>query len=154
MRTRSPLGSLVTREMGKTLRSAVGEVRGYAAGVSAEAEEVVEALASISYGDKAKNVTTVHEPLGVVAAITPWNFPVGMPLSILTPALVAGNTVVFKPSEHTPLTGARLAELLQAELPAGALELVQGPAPPARPSWRRTWTWSASWGAGPPGRAS
>ncbi|MGB0332040.1 MAG: aldehyde dehydrogenase family protein, partial [Planctomycetota bacterium] len=70
-------------------------------GVSAEAEEVVEALASISYGDKAKNVTTVHEPLGVVAAITPWNFPVGMPLSILTPALVAGNTVVFKPSEHT-----------------------------------------------------
>jgi acyl-CoA reductase-like NAD-dependent aldehyde dehydrogenase len=120
------LGSLVTREMGKTLRSAVGEVRGYAAGVSAEAGEVVEALASISYGDKAKNVTTVHEPLGVVAAITPWNFPVGMPLSILTPALVAGNTVVFKPSEHTPLTGARLAELLQAELPAGVLELVQG----------------------------
>lgn len=121
-----PLGALVTREMGKTLRSAVGEVKGYAGGVSAEAKEVVEALAPISYGDKAKNVTTVHEPLGVVAAVTPWNFPVGMPLSIITPALVAGNTVVFKPSEHTPLTGARLAELLQAELPAGVLELVQG----------------------------
>jgi len=120
------LGELVTREMGKTLRSAVGEVKGYASGVSTEAQEVVEALAPISYGDKAKNVTTVHEPLGVVAAVTPWNFPVGMPLSIITPALVAGNTVVFKPSEHTPLTGARIAELLQAELPAGVLELVQG----------------------------
>ncbi len=120
------LGETVTREMGKTLRSAVGEVKGYASGVPAEAQEVVEALAPISYGDGAKNVTTVHEPLGVVAAITPWNFPVGMPLSIITPALVAGNAVVFKPSEHTPLTGARLAELLQAELPEGVLELVQG----------------------------
>ena len=125
------LGETVTREMGKTLRSAVGEVKGYASGVSAEAQEVVAALAPISYGDgssgsRAQDVTTVHEPLGVVAAITPWNFPVGMPLSIITPALVAGNAVVFKPSEHTPLTGARLAELLQAELPEGVLELVQG----------------------------
>jgi acyl-CoA reductase-like NAD-dependent aldehyde dehydrogenase len=49
-----------------------------------------------------------------------------MPLSIITPALVAGNSVVFKPSEHTPLTGARIAELLQAELPDGVLELLQG----------------------------
>lgn len=121
-----PLGALVTQEMGKTLRSAVGEVKGYAAGVEAEAKEVVEALAPITYGEGAKNVSTVHEPMGVVAAVTPWNFPVGMPLSIITPALVAGNSVVFKPSEHTPLTGARLAELLQAELPEGVLELVQG----------------------------
>lgn len=120
------LGALVTSEMGKTLRSAVGEVKGYAGGVCAEAQEVVEALAPIRYGEDARNVTTVHEPLGVVAAITPWNFPVGMPLSIITPALVAGNSVVFKPSEHTPLTGARIAELLQAELPDGVLELLQG----------------------------
>ena len=120
------LGALVTSEMGKTLRSAVGEVKGYAGGVRAEAQEVVEALAPIRYGEDARNVTTVHEPLGVVAAITPWNFPVGMPLSIITPALVAGNSVVFKPSEHTPLTGARIAELLQAELPDGVLELLQG----------------------------
>jgi len=120
------LGALVTSEMGKTLRSAVGEVKGYAGGVRAEAQEVVEALAPIRYGDDARNVTTVHEPLGVVAAITPWNFPVGMPLSIITPALVAGNSVIFKPSEHTPLTGARIAELLQAELPDGVLELLQG----------------------------
>ena len=120
------LGALITSEMGKTLRSAVGEVKGYAGGVEAEAREVVEALAPIRYGEKARNVTTVHEPLGVVAAITPWNFPVGMPLSIITPALVAGNAVVFKPSEHTPLTGARIAELLQAELPDGVLQLVQG----------------------------
>lgn len=120
------LGDVVTREMGKTLRSAIGEVRGYAAGVAGDAAEVVAALQPIEYDSKGQAVKTVHEPLGVVAAITPWNFPVGMPLSILVPALVAGNSVVFKPSEHTPLAGQRLAELLQAELPEGVLELVQG----------------------------
>ncbi|QDV08016.1 Succinate-semialdehyde dehydrogenase [NADP(+)] [Planctomycetes bacterium Poly30] len=120
------LGQTLTAEMGKTLKSAVGEVRGYASGVEGDAEQVVAALRPIEYDTKGQHVTTVYEPLGVVAAITPWNFPVGMPLSILVPALVAGNSVVFKPSEHTPLVGRRLAELLQAELPDGVLELVQG----------------------------
>lgn len=120
------LGALITAEMGKTKRSAVGEVKGYAAAVDAETEEIQAALRPIDYEAKAQRVTTVHEPLGVVAAITPWNFPVGMPLSILMPALMAGNSVVFKPSEHTPLVGARLGELLQGVLPEGVLELVQG----------------------------
>ncbi|MFT7077576.1 MAG: acyl-CoA reductase-like NAD-dependent aldehyde dehydrogenase, partial [Planctomycetota bacterium] len=120
------LGETLTREMGKTLRSAVGEVRGYAGGVADDVAEVTRALQPIEYDVKGQQVTTVYEPLGVVAAISPWNFPVGMPLSILVPALVAGNSVVFKPSEHTPLVGKRLAELLQAELPEGVLELVQG----------------------------
>lgn len=120
------LGALVTREMGKPLRSAVGEVRGYAKGVAGEVELAVAALAPERPESKGQEVTVVREPLGVVAAITPWNFPVGMPLSILTPALVAGNAVVFKPSEHTPLVGARIAELLGEVLPAGVLQLVQG----------------------------
>lgn len=120
------VGELITREMGKTLRSAVGEAKGYASSVASEVDEVIEALAPIEYEAKAQDVTTVREPLGVVAAITPWNFPVGMPLSILVPALAAGNAVVFKPSEHTPLVGAKLAELLQGVLPEGVLELVQG----------------------------
>ncbi|MEM8710453.1 MAG: aldehyde dehydrogenase family protein [Planctomycetota bacterium] len=120
------MGALVTREMGKTLRTAVGEAKGYAAGIEVETQEVIEALRPVDYEAKAQRVQTVYEPLGVVAAITPWNFPVGMPLSILTPALMAGNSVVFKPSEHTPLTGRRMAELLAAELPEGVLQLVEG----------------------------
>lgn len=120
------LGALLSREMGKTLRSAVGEVKGYASSVAEEVQQVIAALAPERPESKAQDVTVVREPMGVVAAITPWNFPVGMSLSILTPALVAGNAVVFKPSEHTPLTGARLAELLQEVLPDGVLQLVQG----------------------------
>ncbi|MEL6904315.1 MAG: aldehyde dehydrogenase family protein [Planctomycetota bacterium] len=120
------LGALVTAEMGKTLRSGVGEVKGYASGLADEVASVQRALAPESPESKTQDVTVFREPLGVVAAIAPWNFPVGMPLSILVPALVAGNTVVFKPSEHTPLVGQRLAELLGAELPEGVLEIVHG----------------------------
>lgn len=120
------LGELITREMGKTRRSAVGEVKGYASGVDSDTAEVQAALQPVEYEAKAQAVKTVYEPMGVVAAITPWNFPVGMPLSILVPALMAGNSVVFKPSEHTPLVGQRLAELLQDVLPEGVLELVHG----------------------------
>ena len=120
------LGELITREMGKTLRSAVGEVKGYASSVESDTAEIQAALNPVEYEAKAQKVKTVYEPMGVVAAVTPWNFPVGMPLSILVPALMAGNSVVFKPSEHTPLVGQRLAELLQDVLPKGVLELVHG----------------------------
>jgi acyl-CoA reductase-like NAD-dependent aldehyde dehydrogenase len=62
----------------------------------------------------------------VVAAITPWNFPLGMPLSILIPALGAGNAVVFKPSEHVPLTGALIFDAIAENVPEGVIQLVQG----------------------------
>ena len=66
------------------------------------------------------------EPRGVVAVITPWNDPVAVPAGLIAAALVTGNTVVFKPSERTPATGARLAAAFRAELPPGVLETVQG----------------------------
>jgi aldehyde dehydrogenase (NAD+) len=72
-------------------------------------------------------VITMREPVGVVAAITPWNFPLNIPSRKLAPALAAGNGVVFKPSELTPVLGQRLVEaLLEAGVPAGALALVHG----------------------------
>ena len=75
---------------------------------------------------------SVREPVGVVAAITPWNFPLNIPSRKVGPALAAGNGVVLKPSEVTPLTAQRLVEaLLEAGVPAGALALVQGGAGPA-----------------------
>ena len=72
-------------------------------------------------------VYTVREPIGIVGAITPWNFPLNIPSRKLGPALAAGNAVLFKPSEITPLIGQRLVEaLLAGGLPAGAIALVQG----------------------------
>ncbi|GFJ95068.1 hypothetical protein Prum_087100 [Phytohabitans rumicis] len=88
---------------------------------------------------------TRHEPYGVVAAITPFNFPLILSTSKIAPALAAGNTVVHKPAEDTPLTALRLAELLtEAGLPAGVLNVVTGggavgsasSATPASTRWR------------------
>src|SRR4029079_15513102 len=70
---------------------------------------------------------TERTPLGVVGLITPWNFPVAIPLWKIAPALVYGNTVVFKPSEQSPLTARILTEVFHdAGLPAGVLNLIQG----------------------------
>ncbi|HJO26597.1 MAG: aldehyde dehydrogenase [Planctomycetes bacterium] len=120
------LGELIAREMGKPRQDGLGEVRAYAAHVPKELEEVRAALAPQKFSGKDATTTLVREAHGVVAAITPWNFPVGMPLGILVPALAAGNTVVLKPSEHVPLCGAAIFECFGAFLPEGVLELVQG----------------------------
>ncbi|PYE55817.1 aldehyde dehydrogenase (acceptor) [Deinococcus yavapaiensis KR-236] len=70
---------------------------------------------------------TLREPIGVVAAIVPWNFPLLIAVWKLAPALAMGNAVILKPAEHTPLTALRLAELArEAGLPAGALNVVTG----------------------------
>lgn len=120
------LGLLICREMGKPLESARGEAGAYGRILEDRAREVAEALAPVTLDGGETESLLVRVPHGVVAAVTPWNFPVAMPMSILVPALVAGNAVVFKPSEHVPLTGALIAEVLQAVLPDGVLELVQG----------------------------
>ena len=74
-------------------------------------------------------VYTQREPLGVVSVITPWNFPVSIPARKIAPALIAGNTVIFKPSSDAPLSGYRLAEALVAGgIPKGVLNLITGSA--------------------------
>ncbi|MEW6047076.1 MAG: aldehyde dehydrogenase family protein [Bacillota bacterium] len=71
---------------------------------------------------------TVREPLGVVGIVTPWNFPIAIPAWKIAPALVAGNTVVFKPASQAPVTGLKLVEaLVEAGLPEGVLNAVVGP---------------------------
>ena len=71
--------------------------------------------------------TTRHKPLGVVAVLGPFNFPGHLPNGHIVPALLAGNTVIFKPSEYTPLVGSLIAQCWDmAALPAGVFNLVQG----------------------------
>ncbi|MBI1380924.1 MAG: aldehyde dehydrogenase family protein [Planctomycetaceae bacterium] len=120
------LADLIVREMGKPRAEALGEVRGRARGLREELDEIRRALQPEHLHPKSGEALLLREPHGVVAAITPWNFPVGMPLDLLVPALAAGNTVLFKPSEHVPLVGAALAEILGATLPDGVLQLIQG----------------------------
>lgn len=86
------------------------------------------ALTSMAAGDYVEGHTSLilREPLGVVSVITPWNYPLMMAAWKLAPALAAGNSVVIKPSEQTPLTTLKLAELIQDILPPGLLNIVTG----------------------------
>lgn len=120
------LARLISREQGKPLAEARGEVAYGASYVDWFAGEAVR-----SYGDiipepvRGKKLLVSKEPVGVVAAITPWNFPLAMIARKIAPALAAGCTVVAKPAEDTPLTALALVALAQeAGLPAGVLNIV------------------------------
>ncbi len=116
---------LMTREMGKPLREARAEARRLSA-IDHELDEIVAALQPEVIEDARLRSTIYHDPLGVVGAITPWNFPMSMPAWMILPALAAGNTVVFKPSEETPLCGQAYADTLDQVLPDDVLIVVHG----------------------------
>ena len=119
------LGRLITQEMGKPLAEGIGEAKSLAH-VQDELEEIGEALAPETFEDGRNRSTVYHDPLGVCAAITPWNFPMSMPAWMVLPALAAGNTVILKPSEETPLSGQAYADVLNEKLPPDVLIVVQG----------------------------
>lgn len=120
------IGELV-REEGKTLPEATMEVSRTPMNLRFYAAEATRSGGvTLPTGGQAL-VYTVREPVGVVGAITPWNFPLNIPSRKLGPALAVGNPVLFKPSEITPLMGQRLVEaLLAGGLPPEAIALVQG----------------------------
>ena len=118
--------ALITAEMGKPTKESVGEAKSLGWGLDRELDEIVEALSPEVVEDKRARSTIYHDPLGVVGAITPWNFPMSMPSWMLIPSLAAGNTVVFKPSEETPLCGQAYADVLNEVLPEDVLIVVHG----------------------------
>jgi len=125
------LALILTSEQGKPLAEAKGEVAIGAAYVEWFAEE-----ARRVYGDviptigNDRRLVTIREPVGVCAAITPWNFPSSMITRKVAPALAAGCTVVIKPAEATPFSALALAELAQrAGFPPGVLNVITGDAP-------------------------
>ncbi|MER6941026.1 aldehyde dehydrogenase family protein, partial [Nocardioides sp. NPDC000441] len=88
---------------------------------------VADLAAEISWEERAGNAILVREPVGVVGAITPWNFPLQQVVTKVVPALLAGNTVILKPAETAPLTGPILADAAAAAgIPAGVLNIVYG----------------------------
>lgn len=122
----SELGRLITEEMGKPLADGVGEAESLGTGVREHLNEIAEALAPEVIEDGRLHSVVYHDPLGVCAAITPWNFPMAMPQWMVLPALAAGNTVILKPSEETPLCGQAYADGLIDVLPKNVVQVVHG----------------------------
>jgi len=125
--TRDTLVEELVREEGKTRAEAMMEVRRTPQNLRYYASEALRTTGETYPTGDGSTVLTHREPVGVVAAITPWNFPLNIPSRKLGPALAAGNGVIFKPSEVTPLMGQRLVEALhEAGVPGGALAMVHG----------------------------
>ncbi len=122
------LGRLVSTEMGKVIAEGRGDVQ--------EAIDFLEYIAGEGrrlLGETTpselpnKFCMTVRQPVGVVGCITPWNFPIAIPIWKIGAALITGNTIVFKPAEQTPLCVATIADILEeAGLPVGVLNVVNG----------------------------
>jgi acyl-CoA reductase-like NAD-dependent aldehyde dehydrogenase len=129
LRNKESLGRLEAQEMGKILSEGLGDVQEaidmcyYMAGEGRRlsGETVPSELSN-------KDMKSVRVPIGVFGLITPWNFPIAIPGWKVFPALICGNTVVFKPSSDTPVCATRFVEaLVEAGLPKGVLNLVHGP---------------------------
>jgi aldehyde dehydrogenase (NAD+) len=127
-REKESTAQLLTREEGKTVAESRGElqrsinVADFCAGEARRLNgETIQSELPLNFA------YTIKQPLGVVACITPWNFPVAIPVWKIAPALVAGNTVVFKPATITPATATRIVELFEeAGMPKGVLNLIIG----------------------------
>jgi aldehyde dehydrogenase (NAD+) len=122
------VADLMAREMGKVLPEAAGDVQeaidmSYYMG--GEGRRLFGQTTPSELRDKFN--MSVRQPIGVVGVITPWNFPIAIPSWKIAPALVCGNTIVFKPATDTPLLGERFVELLvDAGVPAGVINVVHG----------------------------
>ena len=125
---RQDLATILTSEQGKPYAEALGEIDYAASYIEFYAEEAKRVAGELLPSHRADaRIMVLRQPVGVVAAITPWNFPAAMITRKIAPALAAGCTVVVKPALETPLTALALAELAhRAGFPAGAINVVTG----------------------------
>src|SRR5258707_2717740 len=123
------LARTMTQEMGKVLKETRGDVQegiDMAYYMGGEGRRLFRHSVPVELPNKSG--IAMRDPVGVVACITPWNFPVAIPTWKMFPALVAGNAVVFKPASDTPHSALRLVEILhEAGIPAGVVNIVFGP---------------------------
>jgi len=126
--SKEELARIITLEQGKALCESIGEVTRASAEAAFAAGEALR-LSGQTFPSERPGFTcyTILQPVGVVAAITPWNFPIVSPVRKIAPALACGNTVVFKPASLTPWTAVYITSLFEkAGLPPGVLNLVIG----------------------------
>ena len=124
---RDQLAVILTAEQGKPLKEAGSEIDYAASFVSWFAEEAQRIYGDVATSGPSHRILVIKQPVGVVAAITPWNFPAAMITRKVAPALAAGCTVTLKPSELTPLTALALGRLaFDAGLPPGVFNIVTG----------------------------
>ena len=130
MANQDDLGRIMTAEQGKPLPEAKGEIAYGASFVEWYAEEAKRVNGeTLPQFDNNRRLMVIRQPIGVCAAITPWNFPMAMITRKVAPALAAGCTVVIKPAELTPLSALAVAELaLRAGIPAGVLNVLSADA--------------------------
>ncbi|PCE67370.1 NAD-dependent succinate-semialdehyde dehydrogenase [Salinivibrio sp. YCSC6] len=126
------LAAIMTAEQGKPLKEAAGEIQYAASFLQWFAEEAKRVYGATIPAEQAdKRISVIKQPIGVTAAITPWNFPAAMITRKAAAALAAGCTMVVKPASDTPLSALALGELaLRAGVPAGVLSIVTGTAGP------------------------
>lgn len=120
------LAELLTREQGKPLNGMGSRFELHGAEAWARHTGSLELPVEVLNDDETGRVELHRKPLGVVASITPWNFPILIAIWHLVPAIRTGNTVVIKPSPYTPLSTIRLVEILNEVLPKGVLNVVTG----------------------------
>ena len=120
------LSVLLSKEMGKDLNRSIGEVSGCAYDVSYRAREIKDAVKTQIFHSSGMKTQMQYNPLGVCAVISPWNYPLAMAHWLIIPSLVAGNSVVFKPSEETPLIAQEYVDLFNKVLPKDLLQIIHG----------------------------
>ncbi|MFZ1890336.1 MAG: aldehyde dehydrogenase family protein [Candidatus Binataceae bacterium] len=118
------LARTLTQEQGKPLAKAQGEIAG--ASIWASYTASLQIPNEVIQDNAAGKIEIRRKPIGVVAAITPWNYPLMLAMWKIAPALLAGNTIVLKPSPYTPITSLMLGEILRDVLPPGVLNVVSG----------------------------
>jgi succinate-semialdehyde dehydrogenase/glutarate-semialdehyde dehydrogenase/succinyl-CoA reductase len=128
-KNKSEVAELISKEMGKPIIESESEVEGSFGNIDWFVSNTKKVIQDEIIELNVENVTAKirFEPVGVVGIITPWNFPIDTPLWKIVPALLTGNTIVFKPSEYSTLCGMKIEELLkEAGIPEGVFNLVVG----------------------------
>lgn len=128
LKDKEEIARLIAREVGKPIREARDDIDFDQKYLDYFINQGPKILAEKVVFEDEKSIGKItFEPYGVAAVIAPWNFPIGMPLWGIAPNLIAGNTVVFKPSEETPLVGQKLADLIaKTGLPEGVFNIIYG----------------------------
>lgn len=120
------LAVLLSKEMGKDLNRSIGEVSGCAYDVSYKARDIKDAVKTQIFENSGMKTQMQYNPLGVCAVISPWNYPLAMAHWLIIPSLITGNSVVFKPSEETPLIAQEYVDLFNKVLPKDLLQIIHG----------------------------